>query len=533
MTTFRKQWVTALAAAAALAAAGCGTDSLTSINQNPNSPETAPSGAVFTTASRLAVTRWLGSGFSKRATELVAQHLAEVQYPESDTYTRLRGASTSGFFDGAYVSELKDLTSVVNTGLAQNEPGLYGPAIALRTWVFGNLTDTYGDIPYFSALAGDSSTAVFSPTYDPQKDIYADFFLKLAKVSTDLSTAPATGRRLGAADPIYAGNITRWSRFANSLRLRYAMRLSNVDRAKAQAEAAAALAAPGGVLQSNADNAQLVWPGGVNANSNSWAVDAASRDDHRISRTLISLLRDYNDPRVTAFASPVAAPSTGPLATSFTFGGQTYVGFQNGTSQAVAANYVASTSRTSPRFIPNATTYGVTGANGNVTPSYILTFAEVSFLKAEAAERGWISGSARTFYEDGIRASMNQWGITDAAAIATYIASPAVAYQGGNEGLKQIARQKWIALFTDGGEAWAEFRRTCQPSTIRPGPSAIIGTIPRRFQYSVTEAITNNENLQAAISRMGGDEFTTRVYWDTGAQNAGNIPTFETGCGVR
>lgn len=530
MTTYRKQWVTALAAAAALAAAGCGTDSLTSINNNPNSPETAPSGAVFTTASRLAVTRWLGSGYSKRATELVAQHLAEVQYPESDQYSRLRANSTSGFFDGAYVSELKDLTSVVNTGLAQNEPGLYGPAMALRTWVFGYLTDTYGDIPYSAALAGDSATAVFTPAYDPQQQIYADFFVKLAKVSTDLSTAPATGRRLGSADPIYAGNVTRWGRFANSLRLRYAMRLANVDQTKARTEAAAAIAAPLGVFQSNTDNAQLVWPGGVNANSNSWAVDAASRDDHRISRTLMTVLRDYNDPRVTAYASPVANPSTGPLATTFTFGGQTYVGFQNASTQALAANYVGSTSRTNPRFIPNATTYGVTGANGNVTPSYILTYAEVSFLKAEAAERGWITGSARTFYEDGIRASMNQWGITDAAAIATYIASPAVAYQGGVEGLKQISRQKWVALYTDGGEAWAEFRRTCQPSIIKPGPAAIIGTIPRRFQYSVTEAITNTENLQAAITRMGGDDFTTRMYWDKSPTAA---PTYEAGCGVR
>jgi hypothetical protein len=174
----------------------------------------------------------------------------------------------------------------------------------------------------------------------------------------------------------------------------------------------------------------------------------------------------------------------------------------------------------------------VSGGTGATTPSYLLTFAEASFLKAEAAERGFITGSARTFYEEGIRASMTQWGITDEAAITAHLARPGVAYAGGVEGQKQIARQRWLALFTDGGQAWAEWRRTCQPATVRPGPAAIINTVPRRFQYSVSEQQTNGANLSTAIAAMGGDEFTTRMYWDRSPAAA---PTNELGasCGTR
>jgi hypothetical protein len=160
----RTKWsVAALAALAALGAAGCDADSLTRINENPNSPRVAPAGPVFTTAARLAATRWLGSAYSLRATELVAQHLAEVQYPESDQYSRLRANSTGTIFDQAYTQELKDLTSVIQAGLLNNEPGQYGPALALRSWVYGYITDTWGDVPYTSALAGDSTAASSAP----------------------------------------------------------------------------------------------------------------------------------------------------------------------------------------------------------------------------------------------------------------------------------------------------------------------------------------------------------------------------------
>jgi hypothetical protein len=125
---------------------------------------------------------------------------------------------------------------------------------------------------------------------------------------------------------------------------------------------------------------------------------------------------------------------------------------------------------------------------------------------------------------------MGQWGVTDAARINAFLADTAVAYKGGTPGLTQIAYQKWVALFTDGGTAWAEWRRTCVPNTIKPGPAATQTTVPRRFMYPPTETSVNGASLTDAINRQGADAFSTRVYWDTAPTAA---PTYTAGCGTR
>jgi len=146
-----------------------------------------------------------------------------------------------------------------------------------------------------------------------------------------------------------------------------------------------------------------------------------------------------------------------------------------------------------------------------------MTYAELEFILAEAAERGigGVTGSAASYYNAGITASMQQFGVTDATAIATYLAQPGVAYAGGTKGLKQIAVQKWIALVGDGDQAWAEWRRTCQPQTIKPGPNAAVSYVPRRFYYPSTEYSLNATELAAAVTRQGPDDFSTRIYWDS------------------
>jgi hypothetical protein len=180
---------------------------------------------------------------------------------------------------------------------------------------------------------------------------------------------------------------------------------------------------------------------------------------------------------------------------------------------------------------------GCTGLSGKTFPSFILTYAEVSFILAEAAERGMIGGgsaAAAAFYDQGIRASMEQWGVTDVAAINAFLAQPGIAYNlAGTTAQRQtqIARQKWIALFTDGVEAWAEWRRTCVPATVIPGPDAVINTVPRRYQYSVREHLVNATNVDAAVARQGDDDFTSRMYWDS---NPAAAPTYPgASCGVR
>ena len=157
-----------------------------------------------------------------------------------------------------------------------------------------------------------------------------------------------------------------------------------------------------------------------------------------------------------------------------------------------------------------------------------------ALIQAEAANRGLgglTPAQAKTFYDAGVTASIEQWGGT-AAAAAAYLTDPNVVYVAGTTGLVRIAQQKWLALYADGGTAWAEWRRTCVPYTISPGANASRANIPRRLQYSTTERSVNGANLTAAIAQQGADAFETRMYWDTNAAAAPTYPTTFT-CGLR
>src|SRR5438105_6385657 len=187
--------------AIAFGVVACNSDKLTAINKNPNSPEDVPATTLFTNATVQAVARWLGDGYDLRGAEFVVQHLAEVQYPDEDRYARLTGGSTAPYFDNPYVTELEDLQKVIDKGTAASQAGVYGPALALRTWVFGYITDTWGDVPYFEALNGDAAGGSLAPKYDQQKAIYDDFFKVLDKATKDMSGSAAGS--LGAGDPIY------------------------------------------------------------------------------------------------------------------------------------------------------------------------------------------------------------------------------------------------------------------------------------------------------------------------------------------
>lgn len=518
----------ALGFVGALTLAGCDNDSLTELNRNPNSPEDVPASTLFTSAARLTNARW-GGGYSYSIGGLLAQHLAQVQYPDQDRYARLGASDTQGSFDGPYTGELEDLQKVIQKGLAADQPGTYAPALIMRTYGFMKITDSFGDIPYFQALAGDSIGGTTSPAYDSQQAIYADFFVVLAKATADLASGGSRGN-LGSGDPIFGGDVLKWQRFSNSLRARLALRLVNVDPAKAASEFAAARNAPGGLMQSNADNAALRWPGDGIYN-NPWSDNFKTRDDYRVSKTLLDIMNPIGDPRVRIFAQPTAAnPST-------------YAGLQNALTHAEAGTFFSTTSRPGAFLFPGATAYGTYGGAGAKAPTFMLTYPEVQFLLAEAAQRG-IAGltpaQAPGFYNEGVRSSIQMWSDVNVAAggpavtdaeIAAYLARPEVVYQPTlAEGLRQISTQKWIHLYTDGAEAWAEWRRTCAPASVKPGPAATQNTVPRRLMYSPTEYSVNSDQVDAAVSAQGEDTFNSRMYWDRQPTAA---PTYTAGCGTR
>jgi hypothetical protein len=490
------------AAAIALATAvACKTD-LTALNENPNSPATAPAGPVFTNATRSAVATLQNSFNSLSLTELFAQHIAQIQYIDEDR-GHIRPTTANNLFNGLYVGPLEDYQKII-LAADPSQPMTAGPAKVMQTWVFQNITDLWGDVPYTDALKGDQSTPNFSPTYDAQKDIYYGMLATLADASAEMAVGPTTNDPgLGSADPIYRGSGSKWIKLSNSLRARMAMRLSQADPTKAQSELTAAFA--GGLLASNADNALLAWPGdGIY--DNPWASNFATRDDHRVAKTLMDEMNSRNDPRIPIYAQPTKADPT------------KYAGMQNGLDNTFTSEFFNTTSRPGAIFYPGATTYGTFGTSaGKATPSYIMTYAEVCFIQAEAAMRSWgglTPAQAQGFYDAGVTASITQWGGT-AAQAATYLAQPSVAFNPAT-GLAQIGLQKWIALFTQGNEAWSEFRRTGFPTSIVAGPQMYADTpgLALRMLYPTGEQAVNQAGLDAATARQGPDLTTTPVWWD-------------------
>lgn len=492
----------ALAGFAALSAMACSTD-LTGLNINPNSPTSAPAATLFTGATRSTVQTFNGSFQTLSMTSLFAQHIAQIQYIDEDR-GHVRSGVIDGLFAGQYTGPLEDYQKVIDQGTAAATPNISAPAQVMQSWIYQNMTDLWGDIPYSEALTGDAATPILKPKYDTQQSIYTAVLAKL----TAAATAMAPGITIadpgyGAADIIYGGDVTKWVKFANSLRARMAMRISKADPAKANTELTAALAA--GVMTSNADNARLVWPGdGVY--DNPLAATFATRDDHRVAKTLADALNSLSDPRLPIFAQPTVADPT------------KYAGMQNGLDNTFTAAFFNTTSRPGTIFYPGSTVYGTYGSSaGKKTPSYLLTYAEVSFIKAEAANRGMAGltpAQAATFYADGVTASITQWGGT-AAQAAAYLAQPSVAYVPGATGLQRIGLQKWIALFTQGTEAWSEWRRTGNPSTIVMGPKMYpdVQCQPVRLPYSGNEQAVNSVSLAAAVAAQGADTPCTRFWW--------------------
>jgi hypothetical protein len=481
----------------------CQTD-LTSLNNNPNSPTSAPAGALFTNATQSSLSTLNNSFNTLSMTELWAQHIAQIQYIDEDR-GHIRPGTLDNLWSGLYVGPLEDYQQLINSQDSASRPSNSGPAKVMQSWIFQNLTDLWGDIPYSKALNGFAGGDALKPTYDTQKDVYYGLLATLTKASTSMVGGnSAADPGLGSADPIYKGDVTKWIKFSNSLRARLAMRMSKADPAKADAELKAAFA--GGLISSNTETAKMPWPGdGIY--DNPWAANFAGRDDHRMARTLIDTLNSLNDPRLPIYAQPTKADPT------------KYAGMQNGLDNTFTSTYFNTTSRPGAIFYPGSTVYGVFGTSaGRATPSYILTYAEVCFIQAEAAARG-IGGlnaaQAAGFYNAGVTASITQWGGTPAQA-AAYLAQPNVAYNPAT-GLGQIGVQKWISLFTQGTEAWSEWRRTGYPAGIVPGPkmySDVGNIIPRRLLYPPGELTSNAANLAAAITSIGGDLQTTRVWWD-------------------
>jgi hypothetical protein len=408
------------------------------------------------------------------------QQWAMIQYTDPDRYifsnNDFQGLWTTGY------SSIEDLNLVIELADEQKNPNYKGVALVLRSWVYSLLTDNFGDIPYKEAIQIDQ---YLTPAYDHQKDVYLGLL-------EDLKTAQAALNPNGTAiagDIIYDNRISLWKKFANSLRLRIALRIADREPEISKQVLADIQNEGGSFISNNSEIAQLVYSNSPNQNPISNYFD--TRDDYRISKTIIDKLIQLQDPRLQVYAAKTQDATP-----------ENYIGLPNGLLVGDASDYgFSKTSKPGAYFLdPHA-------------PAVIFSYAEVLFDRAEAAARGFTNEDASDLYTQAIKASLNQYNISDAATVTNYLAQASVQYDAANY-KKSIGEQKWIALFGQGLEAFAEWRRLDYPQ-LQPAVAGVLdGKIPVRFIYPGTEQSLNGKSYKAAVANQGPDVLTTKLWFD-------------------
>ncbi len=466
---------------------------------------------------------------------------------EGGNFNKVQVNNTPANWNNYYQNVIKYTNDVITaTKEDAARANLYHMARIIQANAFMVLTDTYGDIPYTQAGAGYTAQTFF-PTYQTQQSIYTSLIDELTQAVAALN---ASGR-IETGDALFAGNIVKWKKFGNSLLLRAGMRLTKVDATKAAATVAAAIGgnAALNLITSNADNVIIRHDANfINGLGNT--VNGGEAANFYLAEPFVNALKGTPgnvgkttvvDPRLTAIAIRYGGARSG--------GDQTANNFGNG-SKAAADQFGTPIGNTdgeadiSGAKLPAGGLYGTPAAprTGNrfsysqvdrnrmvkrTSPLFIVTAAQTNLLLAEAAMRGFAgltTGQAFTFFNDGIKAHMDQMASYDPGSAIS--ANARDTYASGAEGtllngslaaaLPQIGYQYWVASFLNGSEAWANFRRIGYPA-LAPNPfsgSQVPGAFIERLTYPDAEKLVNNENVTAAISTLGGpDALTTKVWW--------------------
>jgi len=453
-------------------------DKLDDVNKNPNATETPSAAYLLTGTLKQGADLYWGSESNFNSSLLFVQQWAKIQYAEPDRYDISNTGFTS-LWNTGYSTLITDLNTILNFTDQQANSNYKGIALTLRSWTFLLLTDAYGDIPYKEA-----GTKV-TPAYNTQKEVYTGLLddLKQAQSLLNAANGAVTG------DLVYKGNVATWKKLVNSLRLRIALRISDREPELAKQAVIEATSDAAGLISSNSEIFKFVYTSSPQQNpASAWF---ETRDDYRISKTLVDKLAGLSDPRLPVYAQ---LPSNAAIGK--------YTGAANGLSNSDANSQgFANTSKPGTYFLTSQ------------SPAVIFSYSEVLFALSEAVSRGYITGDAEQFYKNAITASINQFGITDAGIIDGYLNQPAVKFDATNYA-KSIGEQKWIAFYGQGLDAFAEWRRLDYPVLVA-GPATVLdGQIPTRFFYPGTEQSLNGISYLAAVKNQGKDLLTTRLWFD-------------------
>lgn len=395
--------------------------------------------------------------------------------------------------DGAWTQYYKWLTNakaIYDNGVAVGDANYQAIGLTLQCWMYETLTDAFGDIPVKEACRGDEQ--LYYPKFDSQKDVYSIIIDSLDAANRRFE--PSKGLKYNdGGDMLYctsgtdADGITKWRKFANSLRMRALLRVIDVPGLDAAAKLKQMIDNPDDypVFENN-DESAMTFISGVAPYEAPMTRPSDLSSYKQLSEFFINPLKEWNDPRLPIFA--VKATNKDENGKDV----KDYVGLQSGYADMPTINGSA----------PNATTLAT--APQSIA---LMTYSEVLFIKAELAQRGIIQQDAAVLYEAAVEANMQQWGVELPAG---YFDNPKTAYDGT---LKRIMEQKFYALFFIDFQQWFEYNRTGYPD-VPTGPGVATGdAMPYRYKYPAILQRMNRENYLKAVESMGSDDITTKLIW--------------------
>ncbi len=451
-------------------------------NENPNGPTSAVTSQLLTEAQKdISTITTSTTGI------LYMQHLTQGQYPGDSRYATLT-FSYDDYYTGA-IMNLNEIISLNEDESTMEEASAYGDndnqiatAKLVRAFILHYMTDSWGGLPWEEAFQGVDNA---QPAFNTQEEIYDILFTEIDEALAMIDET-ASGPE---GDLMFDGDMSRWIVFANSLKMTAALRLSDVNATLAQSKFEEVIAS-GNYIQSNDENIEFNYASD-DASDSPWEDRFETREDYILSEEMVESLRSNLDPRLFKYAEP----ATDSIVSNPAWPDESdaaYVGAPDGAVNGNTPDY----------SFPTATII-----YDPVYPTPVYTAAQTKFAMAEAALRGWSVGSdTATLFAEAITASMEYWDV-DNADITDYLSSHTSAT------LEDIAYEKWVALYLNGPEAWAEWRRLDAPTLI---PSEYAGDprIPVRLAYDSSVEDNNKDNYDAIIAIQGTDDLHTNLWWD-------------------
>ena len=469
---------------AAVFAVSC-SDNLEDLNQNIKDPTTVSGESLFASAQKQLADQIVTPNVNLNNLRLWTQQLQETTYTDESQYDQITRAIPDNHWRELYRDVLKDLKesarviTETDNDLTNNlKPNKLAIIEVLNVYAFSNLVETYGDIPYSEALDIDN----LLPVYDDGLTVYKDLISRLNAAIGSMNTS--VGSFDGSTDLIYGGDVAQWKKFANSLKLRMGIMLSDVDAALSKSTVESAFSS--GVFTSNADNGSYQYSAAApNNNPMNDNLVLSGRNDYVAAVTIIDIMNDLEDPRRPSYFTDVDGE---------------YIGGQIGEISAY------------PDF-----SHVADALVDPTAPGVLLSYVEVRFLLAEAAARGYsVGGDAATHYAAAITASFDYWGVSD---VASYLGKPevdyasAIATSSSTPAWKQvIGVQAYLGLYNRTFASYLSIRRLDYP--ILTQPTDAVSGFPTRYTYPVVEQTLNGANYDAAASAIGGDAPETQLFWD-------------------